>query len=121
MSFTLIGNTSGMLSRKVGNTRRGEPLYGEPVSVRVDVIHLTKGDAKTSVRTDSSASRGNAEEEVASAKILFQVSARPVPGDRFVIDGVPLEIVGVEPRRDVFGKLDHYEAVLTLYAIDDEV
>ena len=111
MSATLIGNNVGFLTRKIGSTRQGEPRYAESATrCLVDVVRLVPSLAKTSVRTDSSASRGNAEEEVATAKILFQVPSKPGKGDRFVIAGTVLRIESVEPRFDTFGKLDHYEA-----------
>jgi hypothetical protein len=119
VTFTLVGNQPGQLTRKIGTSRRGEPLYADtPQRVMVDVIHLVGKIAPTSVRTDSSASRGNAEEMTAAAKILFQVSAKPQRGDRFVIHGIVLRIETVEPRADTFGQLDHWETTLVLW--DDQ-
>lgn len=122
MTFTLVGNQSGKLTRKTGTSRRGEPLYADAAqTVRVDIVHLVGKIAPTSVRTDSSATRGNAEEMTAAAKILFQVAANPKRGDRFVIHGIVLRIETVEPRIDTFGKLDHWETTLVLWDDDEEV
>ncbi|MCP1540062.1 hypothetical protein [Methylorubrum extorquens] len=120
MSFSLVGNNTGFLTRLIGSTRRGEPRYSESaIRCRVDVLSLTPKIEKTSVRTDSSASRGNAEEEVAAAKILFQVAAKPGRGDRFVVAETVLRIEAVTPRFDTFGKLDHYEVALVFWDADD--
>lgn len=116
MSF--IGTVPAELSRKTGNNRVGEPIYGETQSLRVGVVHLIRQIAKTSVRTDSSASRGNAEEKVATAKLLLPVSARPRNGDRLIVVEMKMRIENIEPRFDVFGDLDHYETTLVLW--DDE-
>lgn len=122
MSFTLIGNQTGQLTRKVGTTRRGEPVYADnAISVRVDVIHLNAKIQPTSVRTDSSASRGNAEEMVAAARVLFQRQVNPQRGDRFVIHGVVMRIESIEPRVDTFGELDHWDCTLVLWDDEEEV
>lgn len=119
MSFTLVGNQTGSLTRKTGTTRRGEPIYADhAISVRVDVIRLTSKIQPTSVRTDSSATRGNAEEMVAAGRVLFQRQVSPQRGDRFVIHGVVMRIEGIEARVDTFGELDHWDCTLVLW--DDE-
>lgn len=121
MSFTLVGNSSGMLTRKVGTTRRGEPEYAAtPERVKVDVIQLIAQIAKTSVRTDSSATRGNAEEDQAEAKILFQKRTKPGEGDRFILHDVVMRIESVQPRIDTFGDLDHWECTLVLWDAEDQ-
>ncbi|AMB48265.1 hypothetical protein [Methylobacterium sp. AMS5] len=117
MRFT--GTAEGMLSRLTGHNRTGEPIYGAPAPARVGVIHLLRNVAITSVRTDGSASRGAAEENTASAKILFEVDTAPRLGDRFVIMGQTLRVESLEPRLDVFGSLDHYEALLVLWEGED--
>ena len=120
--FTLVGNTTGSLTRLTGTTRRGEPEWdATPVRCAVDVIQLSGKIAKTSVRTDSSASRGNAEEREADARILFQLVAKPKTGDRFEIDGLRLRIESVELRRDTFGQPDHYDTSLVLWDDSEEL
>jgi hypothetical protein len=122
VTFSLIGNQAGQLTRKIGTSRRGEPIYADRAErVMVDVIHLSAKIQPTSVRTDSSATRGNAEEMVAAAKILFRTEANPKRGDRFVIHGVVLRIESIEARVDTFGKLDHWETTLVLWDDDEEV
>jgi hypothetical protein len=119
--MNLIGNTIGQLTRKIGTSRRGEPIYAATSeTVPCDLIQLRARVAPTSVRTDQSATHGNAEEQVADARVLFRVEAHPQRGDRFKIDGVVLRIEGVEPRRDVFGKLDHWDTSLVLWDDDEE-
>lgn len=119
--MNLIGNTTGQLTRKIGTSRRGEQLYAaQSETVACDVIQLRAQVAPTSVRTDQSATHGNAEEQVADARILFRLETRPQRGDRFKIDGVVLRIEGVEPRRDVFGKLEHWDTSLVLWDDDED-
>jgi len=107
MSF--IPNTRGRLSRKVGNNVYNEAVFSEPKTVECGVVHLRGAAQKTSVRTDSSASRGNAEEVVAAAKILFQPHIEIGLGDRFEIAGLTLRVTSIQPRIAVTGQHDHNE------------
>lgn len=116
--MSIFANVEARLSRQLGNNFAGEPEFGVGTRVMVGVVHLIRQVAKTSVRTDSSASRGNAEEQKATAKILFLPADKPRLGDRVEILGHFLRVQSLEPRIDTFGKLDHYECLLTLW--DDE-
>lgn len=86
---------------------------GESFSARrvlpCSVVFLKDTSASTTVRADSSASRGAAEEHQASAKILVPPQYAIARGDVVEIEGVLIEIVTIQPRRDTFGKIDHQE------------
>jgi hypothetical protein len=99
-----------MLLRKTARNIHGETVWADPIEVPCGVVHLKKTVQKSSVRTDSSASRGNAEEIVVSAKILFPVYVEIEQGDRFEIMGFRLEAINIEPRNNVRGEHDHNEA-----------
>lgn len=109
-----ISNNTGVLERHDGTyDAYGQPKYATGVSVRCGVVRLIKENVDTSVRTDSSATRGNAEEEVMrNAKILFPASVAPKRGDKFTIYGITMKIISLEPRIRVTGALDHYECTL---------
>lgn len=104
-----LPNTFGHLSSREGRNRYAEPVFGEPKRVECAVVRLREGIKATSVRADSSASRGSAEEIVTDAKILFPQTVDAKIGDRFTIAGISLEIVSREIRIDVFGRVDHLE------------
>lgn len=104
-----IPNTTGMLSRANGRDVYGQFQWSAPAQVRCAVVHLNKLIQKTSVRTDSSASRGNAEETIATAKILFPTSVAIGAEDKFEIQGFKMRVTAIEPRRSVLGKHDHNE------------
>lgn len=104
-----IPNNKGQLSRNLGFNAYGEPSFGPAKTVACGVVHLSMVDQKTSVRTDSSASRGNADEVVFKAKILFPAGTAIFDGDRFVINGQKLRVKAIEPRYAVPGNLDHLE------------
>lgn len=85
----------------------GAYVFDAPVTVRCSVISLDLKVAKTSVRVDSSASRGRAEEEVGLATLLFLPNTQITEGDVVQVDGQVLEVIRLFPRRDVLGKVDH--------------
>jgi len=96
------------------HTLSGTNVYGEPIwsvlrSVPCAVVSLNRQELQTSVRADSSASRGAALEPVSMGKILFPAAIAVQSGDRITIQGFGLRISAIQPRWDVNGKLDHWE------------
>ncbi len=112
------GNIPCELSQPAGFTSRGEALFSAPIRTRCSIVKLDVGTDKTTVRADSSATRGSAREMLADAKVLLEVSAKPQIEARLVlidfgVDAV-YRIVGIFPRHDLLGKLDHYEVTVDL-------
>jgi hypothetical protein len=107
-----LPNTTGTLYRQTAKNLYGEPSFAQPRVVACGIVRLVAKAEKTSVRADSSASRGNADEEVTTSKILFPVAADPRIGDRFDIQGFVLRMIARHPRLSVYGHLDHYEVDL---------
>lgn len=109
-------NTTGSYSAKAPADRNGEYGFGPARTVRCGIVELTGLLKKTPPRAGTSASKGANDEDVASARILFRAAdLKPEIGDRFVVQGIDLRFTGVEPRFDVFGRLDHYECVFEAY------
>ncbi|UUZ75524.1 hypothetical protein LP414_27800 [Polaromonas sp. P1(28)-13] len=71
---------------------------------------------KTSVRADSSASRGNAMELLADLKILMTAKTKVGIDDILELDGYQFRVMGREPRRDVTGRLDHIEVTANIWS-----
>lgn len=73
-------------------------------------VHLRDNLQDSSVRADSSASRGRADERVADVRILVEKFITPEKGDKIVLDGEPpLEVIRVQKRIDIRGQLHHWE------------
>jgi len=116
-----IPNTKGRLARKTGRTRQGEPIFGPFTTVECAIVRLSRLAGKTSVRADSSASRGNAEElTMSDAKILFPANSPIQIGDRFQIASYDLEVISREPRISMGGVLDHLECDFGIFT-DEEL
>ena len=97
-----------MLSRNLD----GEEVYAEAVPMALSIVNLLSASQKTSVRTDSSATHGQADEMASNGKILTQM---PVNVDDLIaVAGGTFRVRGVHPRYTVFGIFDHYEVVLEL-------
>jgi hypothetical protein len=107
-----LPNTTGSLRRLTGTNRYGEPAFAAAETVECGIVRLVPKDEKTSVRSDSSATRGTAEELVVQAKVLFPVAVAPKRGDFFVYMGVSMRITAAQPRIAVNGRHDHWECDL---------
>lgn len=87
----------------------GETILANPRVERFSIVHLNVISQDSSVRADSSASRGAALETVSEAKFLFTKMTEVEIDDVVEIAGVKVEISSKMPRFNVRGKLDHYE------------
>ena len=98
--------------RRLATNVYGEASWGAQAKILCSVVHLMKKAQPTSVRTDSSASRGNADETVSQTKLLVDARETVAIGDKVRLFGFTLVISGLEPRYDIYGALDHYEVDL---------
>jgi hypothetical protein len=73
------------------------------------VVTLADRVIESSVRADSSASRGSAEQEVLQAKLLIPAHVAVKKGDVIRILGREVEIASIHLRLDVFGQSNHQE------------
>lgn len=109
-------NTTGLLMTQKGHNVYGEPDFAPPVEVRCGVVRLNRTAQKTTVRADSSGSRGASAEFVSDAKILFLPDVEIGIGDRFEIYGMKLRAVRIEPRIAVTGVHEHNEVDFEVWA-----
>lgn len=78
-------------------------------TMRCAVIKLRDKSQQTTVRADSSGSRGFGDERVVESKLLLPISSRIKAGDVLTVDGLDLQVDVVHPRHRATGVLDHYE------------
>lgn len=89
-------------------------IYGAPKprfkkSERCAVVRMNMQQEPTSVRADSSASRGQAEQRISDAEFLLTINTVAEIDDLFSIGDFKFLIIAKEPRFNVFGRLDHYQ------------
>jgi hypothetical protein len=104
-----LPNTFGFLQAFSGFNSFAEPEFGPAKRVPCAIVHLNKKVQHSSVRADSSGSRGSAEEFFSVSKILFPAHVVIANGYKFKIGAFTLKAVSIEPRYNVRGTIDHYE------------
>lgn len=87
----------------------GKATLGAAKPALCSIVRFEIGADKTSVRTDSSASRGNAEEATAAVRLLFPPLYPVTTGTVVEMLGARVEIISVHPRHTVTGEVDHYQ------------
>lgn len=96
-------------------------VYGQPVrSFRKAegcvVVKLNVISAKSAIRADTSASRGNARELEVDMEILLAKSTTAEIDDLIEFAGTTYRIASKFPRFDLLGKLDHYQLTCTYWS-----
>lgn len=105
----IVGKTGAM---DVFGQRTTSVLKRERCSiVKFDIQNL-----QSSVRADSSASRGAAQEEVADILILLTANTVAVIEDTLTVAGRTLKIASMEPQYNILGKLDHYRVKCEMWS-----
>jgi hypothetical protein len=93
----------------------GQYIYGEKEAVHYGLVRFDTKIEDSTVRADSSATRGNIKEFHASGRVLLHKKHNPNFGDLLVVENKVFEVKGVEPRFNVLGKLDHWQCDLEKY------
>lgn len=103
-------NQSGVLMRKLAKRDiHGRESFAPGVPVSIAIVHLADKVVETSVRADSSATRGAADMSTLQAKILIGTSVLISRGDVMLVRGRYVEIESIHDRIDVLGRPHHQE------------
>ena len=106
---------TGHIAEKTGYDLYGQPLAAVLRPIRFSQVNLRRKSGKTTVRADSSASRGAADEITTDlACILVPPQERIQIGDIFHFDGDSYVVVSRHVRRSVAGAVDHIECNLEI-------
>jgi hypothetical protein len=111
-----IPNIPCQIYRRTGLTGFGKPTFTGPLPGMCGVIRLEEMSNKTSVRADSTASRGSAKETVTASRMLFPASLTLNAGDVVKVLGRTLTVQSTWPRHDVSGRFDHWQVDLEIHA-----
>lgn len=87
----------------------GEASLSEPVAERCNLVRMRVESEHTTVRADSSATRGYADEFAASNVILLAPNTAARFDDQITVLGVSIRVKSLHPRYDVQGRIDHFE------------
>lgn len=94
----------------------GMPVLGAKTIERCAIVQLKIINEKSSVRADTSATRGNARELEVDAKILLAKTTVAAIDDLIVIEGVKYRIASKFPRHNLQGVLDHFEVTCSYWS-----
>lgn len=110
-------NQSCVISKVSGHTDvYGMPIAGVKINERCAVIKMNVVSAKSAVRADTSASRGNARELESDAEFLLANNTTAIVDDIIQVAGVTFLIISRFPRHNLQGKLDHYQVSCTYWS-----
>lgn len=106
-------NLVGKLQSRIGRDVHGQALLGPERDCPFAIVNLETRAQKTSVRADSSGSRGSSD-EIASDRLKILVPQYIVISidDRFTFRGDRYSVRMKHPRHSVMGDLDHFECDL---------
>lgn len=94
----------------------GLAKFGLRRKERCAIVKMIQQSNKTSVRADSSASRGNAREVVADLVILLEPKTTATIDSIIEFGGDMYVVKSVHKRFDIRGKHDHTEAACTYWS-----
>jgi len=102
-------NVPCKVSVKTSNDVYGAPKFSVPVPSVCAIVKLMGKVQHSTVRADSGATRGHADELVADAVLLLSKKIQPEFDSVITLRGMQLRVISVRHRMDVMGRLDHYE------------
>jgi hypothetical protein len=107
---TLNPMNSCVITPMVGSNDYGEAqLSTTSYTEKCAIVTVETITQHTTVRADSSASRGYGEDFAARSKILLIPGTVARMGDKLEVSGATLRIISMHPRYTIWGQLDHYE------------
>lgn len=103
-------NTHGFqYSKLLARNKFGRESYESPSRIPIAVVRAERMVNNTSVRADSSSSRGAAEQTESINMLLVPKNITVKEGDVIKFLSNFMEVTGIQPRVDVCGNVDHYE------------
>jgi hypothetical protein len=106
----------------VYNVDGAHDVFGKPLPPtikareRCAIVTLITRQQITSVRADSSGSRGAADEQVATSRFLFTKNTAVDLDDLIEVAGIKLRVSGKFPRHALTGRLDHFEIEAVIWS-----
>lgn len=103
-------NLIGTIQYQTGFDVHSRPILGAELPCPFAKVNMNTSTTKTTVRADSSASRGAADQfETRLGRILIVKLIEPQIEDVFGYQGNFYRISGVHIRNSVLGGIDHYD------------
>jgi hypothetical protein len=110
----LFPNVPATLRQQQGYDLQSKPAWGRGLAIKVAIVTLKNKVERSSVRADSSASRGRVDEARADGIVLVPAGIEVGLQDRLVLLGVTYEVASVFPRIGLDGQLGHSQIELRI-------
>lgn len=108
-------NTFCYVSKRTDFDDWGREVYEARKRVPCSVVRIKVTKESTSVRADSSASRGRGREVSSDSIILLPPTLGVEIGDKVEVMGFELEVESLTPRLDIMGRHDHNEVGMCVW------
>ena len=107
--MNIAWQTEGSLYKKSGMDLYGEAKYEFSAQVSMGVVSFIDSMEKSSVRADSSASRGKAEIALFDAVFIIPLTTDISKEDALIVAGKKLRVESIHQRWGLRGRPGHYE------------
>jgi hypothetical protein len=87
----------------------GYSAAGAATPERCAVVKIKPESIRTTLRADSGATRGHADEFIISNLVLLAKTTNAALDDQLEVIGYKIRIKMLHPRFNILGELDHYE------------
>lgn len=108
-------NTPCMIYGKEEFDVYGKPVESQGRKSKCSVVRISSAKKETSIRSDASASRGRADEQVFGSILLMLPKEEIQIDNKVEVNGFTLKVVSVMPRYNVAGRLEHQEIGLEVW------
>lgn len=115
IKMAFVGNLPCLIEKLSGFDEFGQPALSKKIKSRCSIVKLAVQDLRTSVRTDTSATGGNAHEYAADSRLLFNLDAPIDIGDKVTVAGVTLKVDAKFVRNSVNGNGHHWQVDASVY------
>lgn len=105
-----------VILKNEGTNVYGLPKPGQRLNERCSIVKFIVNNEKSSVRADSSASRGNAQELEADGVFLLPTTTKADVDDLIEIGEHRMRVKGRHGRFNTAGQLHHYEIHCTYWS-----
>lgn len=105
----VILNIPCIIIKPAGHDVYGQEIAGQAQREKCAIVKLTVASQHSTVRVDSGATRGAADEAVSDSVILLGKKSIVGLDDYIEVSSVKLRVKAIRSRFTVSGKLDHYE------------
>lgn len=105
----VIFGVSCVLVKQGGHDLYGEAVAGARINEKCAVVRLEESQQGSTVRVDSGATRGGADEARNVSRLLMKKTSTVALDDIIEMEGLTMRVMSKRLRYSIHGKIDHFE------------